>query len=711
MQEDTIKLLKIFRMEDESPHSTNEMKNIEVSGRNINFASQPPNQSRSKYILTDFFTSIDQIKNPTFEENLTALSKIHRFLTGFSILNPSVWIVLMILGLLSSVIAFCVDYLSEKLMDTREFFASTESGFWNFCIWMLYTLALSWLAAATTKWISPDAEGSGIPEMKAIIAGVKLPHCLSTQTFIAKFTGLIAGSAAGLSIGREGPFVHVAGIIAHKLTKYRIFRHLRTNLTLRNQIMGASVAAGVAAAFGAPVGGVLFSIEVTATYYYVSNLWKGIFCAVWCVIGFDLFRSGEVTDLINLTKLDPIEFGYEIFGFTLLGTLCGFVGAFFIKFTGKMIYNRKNLKYPAIHTRFRYTLFVGAICGILTYMLPYMQLHDKIVINQMFRADNLTTYEKTYWSKPTLSLNLFIYVITKLLLTSLSISCQIPCGVFVPIFAAGSTFGRLFGQILDSIFGTEYRGVYAVVGAAALTSSVTHTLSIAIIVFELTGQIHYFLPMMVGVLLAYSISSGFGISYYDSLLEMKGLPYLPSIKSSWLYANCAKDAVDPQYPFITHEATIKDLAKAIQQSKSAIVKIPVVDDDMNLMFDVNLTNIKRYIMMVYQERLHTLSRDSRSHIEKYFSYLLHEIDDIEYEQSIACRDDSEMKEVDSFLSTPVEFSSDILQLDDSPLSIPENTPLVKVHFLFMMLGLTQIYVAYRGKLMGVVSKEMFLKHR
>lgn len=108
--------------------------------------------------------------------------------------------------------------------------------------------------------------------MKAIIAGVKLPDMLSTQTLIAKLTGLIAGSAAGLSIGREGPFVHIAGIIAHKLTKVNIFRHLKTNVTLRNQIMGASVAAGVAAAFGAPVGGVLFSIEVTATYYYVSNL-------------------------------------------------------------------------------------------------------------------------------------------------------------------------------------------------------------------------------------------------------------------------------------------------------------------------------------------------------------------------------------------------------------------------------------------------------
>lgn len=424
-----------------------------------------------------------------------------------------------------------------------------------------------------------------------------------------------------------------------------------------------------------------------------------------------MFRNGEVTDLINLTKLDPIEFGYEIFGFALLGILCGFVGAFFIRFTSKLIYNRKHMKYPAIHTRFRYTLLIGSICGVVTFFLPYMQLHDKTLINQMFRADNLTAYEQTYWSTPSLSFNLLLYAILKLLLTSLSISCQIPCGVFVPIFSAGSSFGRFIGHILDIIFKTEYRGVYAVVGAAALTSSVTHTLSIAVIVFELTGQIHYFLPMMIGVLLAYSVSSGFGQSYYDLLLEMKGLPYLPSIKSSWLYSNCAKDAIDGQFPHISHEATIKDLAQAVHESKTEISKVPIVDDDMNLIFDTSLNNVKQYLNTSYHEIKFKTNLDTRNTIERYFAYITHEIEESEYLQSLQFRSENDNKDFMDFITTPVDFSSEILQLDDSPLSIPENTPLVKVHFLFMMLGLTQIYVTFRGKLIGVVSRDMFLKHR
>ena len=53
-------------------------------------------------------------------------------------------------------------------------------------------------------------------------------------------------------------------------------------------MLAAAVAAGVTATFGTPVGGVLFSIEVTTTYYVVSNLWRSFFCSIWCVIMFEL---------------------------------------------------------------------------------------------------------------------------------------------------------------------------------------------------------------------------------------------------------------------------------------------------------------------------------------------------------------------------------------------------------------------------------------
>ena len=81
----------------------------------------------------------------------------------------------------------------------------------------------------------------------------------------------------------------------------------------------------------------------------------------------------------------------------------------------------------------------------------------------------------------------------KFILIVLSISCPIPAGVFAPMFCLGSVFGRAYGHILREIgvyLGVrliEYEGIYAIIGAAALTSSVTRTISVAMIVFELNG--------------------------------------------------------------------------------------------------------------------------------------------------------------------------------------------------------------------------------
>ena len=88
------------------------------------------------------------------------------------------------------------------------------------------------IAASTGKFISTDAEGSGIPEVKSILSGVHISRYLSISTLSAKIAGLIAGCAAGLSIGKEGPFVHISAILANKMTKMRYIRQLQ-NVRIR----------------------------------------------------------------------------------------------------------------------------------------------------------------------------------------------------------------------------------------------------------------------------------------------------------------------------------------------------------------------------------------------------------------------------------------------------------------------------------------------
>ena len=132
-------------------------------------------------------------------------------------MHPDVWAILFILGFLSALFGFLVDFISALLHDARVLFATTDSGFVNFTIWIIFSIAFAAIAASIGKWIALDAEGSGIPEMKAILAGVNIYRYLGTQTFIGKIIGVISANASGLSIGKEGPFVHISGINANKL--------------------------------------------------------------------------------------------------------------------------------------------------------------------------------------------------------------------------------------------------------------------------------------------------------------------------------------------------------------------------------------------------------------------------------------------------------------------------------------------------------------
>jgi len=76
------------------------------------------------------------------------------------------------------------------------------------------------------EYVSKDAEGSGVPEIKSILAGVNIYRYLSFRALIGKIVGTWAGTCAGLSIGRLGPFVHIAAGIANKLAKLKVFEKI-----------------------------------------------------------------------------------------------------------------------------------------------------------------------------------------------------------------------------------------------------------------------------------------------------------------------------------------------------------------------------------------------------------------------------------------------------------------------------------------------------
>jgi hypothetical protein len=156
--------------------------------------------------------------------------------------------------------------------------ASATSHATTYLILLPYFVLPLLVALTVTALVSPSASGSGIPRMKAVFGGVFLPDFLTFPTLCAKVVGLLGAVASGLSVGSEGPFVHIACCIGAVLLRVPIFDFLNRNIVRRHGVLAMACAAGVVAAFGTPFGGLLFAIEVVATYFKISDL-PGMFWA------------------------------------------------------------------------------------------------------------------------------------------------------------------------------------------------------------------------------------------------------------------------------------------------------------------------------------------------------------------------------------------------------------------------------------------------
>ena len=175
------------------------------------------------------------------------------------------------------------------------------------------------------------------------------------------------------------------------------------------------------------------------------------------------------------------------------------------------------------------------------------------VCNTLFGAAPLDLASR--WSQPSLIGNLLIFVVCKFIFTVIALACPIACGVFTPNFLIGAAFGRCFGEILN-VYGAAVcepticqpitAGAYAVVGAAAYVSGVTRTISPALMVLELTGQLEHLLPVLAAVLCAYGTANLFNKSIYDTMLELNNLPYLDAPNPQLVSSQTALDVMDAE---------------------------------------------------------------------------------------------------------------------------------------------------------------------
>ena len=392
------------------------------------------------------------------------------------------WVFLAILGLIMALVSFAMDYTIALCNNARLWLAQdlVANAYLQFIAWVSLPTCLILFSTGFVHVVAPQAIGSGIPEMKVILRGVVLKEYLTFKTLVAKIVGLTATLGSGMPLGKEGPFVHIASIVAALLTKLvTSFQGIYANESRKSEMLAAACAVGVACCFGAPIGGVLFSIEVTSVYFAVRNYWRGFFAAVIGAIVFRLlsiwFQDEETIVAVFRTTF-PIEFPYdpqELFIFSLIGLVCGVGGALYVYVHRRYVLwmrSNKQLKKFLEKNRFIYPLIISSLISGLSYpgglgmfMAADTTTHEQVVTlfsNFTWAKDTseMTVEEYAHvkhWRDPyseSVFVSLSVYILTTFVFSIFASTLPVPTGVLIPTFKIGAAFGRMVGEAMHVWF-------------------------------------------------------------------------------------------------------------------------------------------------------------------------------------------------------------------------------------------------------------------
>ncbi|VTU39651.1 H(+)/Cl(-) exchange transporter ClcA [Variovorax sp. PBL-E5] len=386
-------------------------------------------------------------------------------------------------------------------LSTTWVFDRFQQGFerwpWAVLVWTpAVTAGIAW---ATRRWF-PGASGSGIPQVKAALDPAMPPErrwlMVSLRLTVAKIGLAVAGFAAGLSIGREGPAVQVAaGVMQHA----RRWLSPATTIDARALLL-AGGAAGIAAAFNAPLAGVLFAIEELAGQ--LESRASGLIITAIVLAGLvavSVFGNVSYFGVIKVPRT-----GWELLAPGLLVALAsGAAGGIFSRLfvasltgaPGRL--NRWRARWPI-----RFAAAGGlvvAIIGLATGGVTF-GAGSEAVKRMLAGHDELTP----------------LYTLLKFIATWITAWCGVPGGLFAPALSIGAGIGDAIAQLAGPALGPALIAL----GMAGFLAAVTQApLTAFIIVMEMVDGHSMVLSLMACAMLASLVSRMIGRPLYETLSQ------------------------------------------------------------------------------------------------------------------------------------------------------------------------------------------------
>ncbi|WP_394209500.1 H(+)/Cl(-) exchange transporter ClcA [Enterovibrio calviensis] len=385
-------------------------------------------------------------------------------------------------GIFAGLLCTFFDITIDWVVNQREHWLDGRSDLaWStIFVIMLISSILSAFGFYLVIRVAPEAAGSGIPEIEGALDGVRPVRWW--RVIPVKFFGGIGAIGAGLVLGREGPSVQMGASVGRMLTD--IFKI--DSDESRHTLVAAGAAAGLAAAFNAPLAGIMFVIEEMRPQfkYNLISIKAVMIAAIMATITYRFFLGQGA--MIPLPAHDEVPLA-SLALFLVLGLVFGFIGVLFNRL---VIMSMDGFERFHRHETKRFVgigATLGAVFGLLALFLPKLTGEGSNLIPDAVSG--------------TFSLSLLLMLFFARAITTLAcFSSGAPGGVFAPMLALGTLFGTCFGALCIMLFPDLdiTMGMFAVAGMGALfAATVRAPVTGILLVIELTHNYELILPLLI----------------------------------------------------------------------------------------------------------------------------------------------------------------------------------------------------------------------
>ena len=343
----------------------------------------------------------------------------------------------------------------------------------------------------------PMAGGSGIPQVKGVILGFMRMNWF--RVLWVKLAGGVIGLGAGLSLGREGPSIQLGAVTAQGISRF----WGRSRMEER-YLVTSGAGAGLAAAFNAPLAGVIFSLEELHRNFSAVVLLPSMTAAMTSTFVSRLLFGRALT--FNFQSIPRVPLDIHILYAILVAVIAGLCGVIFN--FGLLNINR-FYSLPVFKNLYMKITFALLCAGILGFVLPQVLGGGNRLVDEL-----ATKFFPLHL--------LFALLIGKFIFTLISYGTGVPGGFFLPMLVLGALVGSICANFLAAfqlILPSHGANIIIIAMAAFFSGSVRAPITGTVLISEMTGSFYHLMILGMASAIAYIVAQLCGSQpIYEALL-------------------------------------------------------------------------------------------------------------------------------------------------------------------------------------------------